>query len=129
MRDYPVVREPRRQTSIGRASPFSSTDPMERASAMSETAVASFLVSRISPLVRIGAQAGRDVGHRPDRGVVRALLEADLSECRKALGYADPDAERVAALAPDSVSAPTSQRIASASRIACAAASGTGRGR
>ena len=85
-------------------------------------------LTRIWPGPGLGAQAGRQVRHRADRGVVRAALEADAAERGVALRDPDAEAEVVPPLRQPAASSATLSRIATAMRTARAGASGQGSG-
>src|SRR5580704_12075285 len=54
---------------------------------------------------RLGAEAGRQIDDRADRGVVEAILEADAAQRGVTLRHAYPEAEAMAPLAPASTEA------------------------
>ena len=51
-------------------------------------------------VARIGAKPRGEIDDGADRGVVEAILEADAAERGIALGHADAEPQRVAALGP-----------------------------
>ena len=62
----------------------------------------------------VRTQAGREIRHAADGGVVEAALEADPAESRKALGDTDSDREVVSLTAPPRASSLTASRMPSA---------------